>query len=427
MRRYFRDVQDHLSRTVEQVNSYDDLLNSILQARLAQVTVDQNNDMRKIAAWAAIAAVWTAIAGIYGMNFDVHAGAAAGVRLPGRLRADARRRRSRCTACSAATAGSDGGRRSGRGSAGRAGLTPARRRVPRERCGAVSGGRWPWRWSPCSSALVMSSAGRPEASRAPSATEGTLSFGWITGGVAGGAGGGAAAVRPPPSCRRRSGRRPSATLAAGRRRCPLADGAPRPRPHRVQLAGRVVLGPLLLLAAAAHGHRAGQAGDGAGGQQADHHPRATSSASSCGLHVLRLDLLARAACCGGGLLAGDGLAGRLGLRVANGQGQRREGRGRRRDTARRRSRTDRRSARRRRGPPGPAGRPWRRRPSPRTWPPASGDRCPRFSSSLASCPWVFRRPIPNTVPPPGSCSSAILHLRMPPHCQIGHMGGSAWN
>ncbi|MGN9812269.1 magnesium/cobalt transporter CorA [Micromonospora sp. BQ11] len=70
IRRYFRDVQDHLSRTVEQVNSYDDLLNSILQARLAQVTVDQNNDMRKIAAWAAIAAVWTAIAGIYGMNFE---------------------------------------------------------------------------------------------------------------------------------------------------------------------------------------------------------------------------------------------------------------------------------------------------------------------------------------------------------------------
>ena len=49
--------------------SFDDLLNSILQARLAQVTVDQNDDMRKIAAWAGIAAVWTAIAGIYGMNF----------------------------------------------------------------------------------------------------------------------------------------------------------------------------------------------------------------------------------------------------------------------------------------------------------------------------------------------------------------------
>jgi magnesium transporter len=34
------------------------------------VSVDQNNDMRKIASWAAIAAVQTAIAGIYGMNFD---------------------------------------------------------------------------------------------------------------------------------------------------------------------------------------------------------------------------------------------------------------------------------------------------------------------------------------------------------------------
>ena len=70
IRRYFRDVQDHLTRTVEQVSSYDDLLNSILQARLAQVTVDQNNDMRKIAAWAGISAVWTALAGIYGMNFE---------------------------------------------------------------------------------------------------------------------------------------------------------------------------------------------------------------------------------------------------------------------------------------------------------------------------------------------------------------------
>lgn len=70
VRRYFRDVQDHLSRVVEQVNAYDDLLNSILQARLAQVTVAQNNDMRKIAAWAGIAAVWTALAGIYGMNFE---------------------------------------------------------------------------------------------------------------------------------------------------------------------------------------------------------------------------------------------------------------------------------------------------------------------------------------------------------------------
>jgi magnesium transporter len=69
IRRYFRDVNDHLSRTVEQVVYFDDVLNSILAARLAQVSVDQNNDMRKIAAWAGIAAVWTSVAGIYGMNF----------------------------------------------------------------------------------------------------------------------------------------------------------------------------------------------------------------------------------------------------------------------------------------------------------------------------------------------------------------------
>jgi magnesium transporter len=71
LRKYFRDVQDHLARVADQVNAFDDLLISIMQARLAQVTVDQNNDMRKIASWAAIAAVWTAIAGVYGMNFQI--------------------------------------------------------------------------------------------------------------------------------------------------------------------------------------------------------------------------------------------------------------------------------------------------------------------------------------------------------------------
>ena len=70
IRRYFRDVNDHLIRTVEQVLYLDDVINSVLQARLAQVSVDQNNDMRKIAAWAGIAAVWTSVAGVYGMNFD---------------------------------------------------------------------------------------------------------------------------------------------------------------------------------------------------------------------------------------------------------------------------------------------------------------------------------------------------------------------
>jgi magnesium transporter len=52
------------------VDGFDDLLGSVLNANLAQVGVQQNSDMRRISAWVAIAAVPTAIAGIYGMNFD---------------------------------------------------------------------------------------------------------------------------------------------------------------------------------------------------------------------------------------------------------------------------------------------------------------------------------------------------------------------
>ncbi|MEV0275404.1 magnesium and cobalt transport protein CorA [Streptomyces sp. NPDC050610] len=70
IQKYFRDVADHLARVHEQVVSFDDLLNSILQANLAQASVAQNEDMRKITSWAAIFAVPTMIAGVYGMNFE---------------------------------------------------------------------------------------------------------------------------------------------------------------------------------------------------------------------------------------------------------------------------------------------------------------------------------------------------------------------
>ncbi|WP_344443285.1 magnesium and cobalt transport protein CorA [Kitasatospora nipponensis] len=70
VQKYFRDVADHLARVTEQVHGFDELLNSLLQANLAQVSVAQNEDMRKITAWAAIFAVPTMITGIYGMNFE---------------------------------------------------------------------------------------------------------------------------------------------------------------------------------------------------------------------------------------------------------------------------------------------------------------------------------------------------------------------
>ncbi|MEE1797069.1 magnesium and cobalt transport protein CorA [Streptomyces sp. BE308] len=70
IQKYFRDVADHLARVHEEVIGFDELLNSILQANLAQATVTQNEDMRKITSWAAIIAVPTMICGVYGMNFD---------------------------------------------------------------------------------------------------------------------------------------------------------------------------------------------------------------------------------------------------------------------------------------------------------------------------------------------------------------------
>ena len=68
-RPFFRDVSDHLTRVNEHVEGLDRLLSDILSAHLAQMGVRQNDDMRKISAWAAMAAVPTLIAGIYGMNF----------------------------------------------------------------------------------------------------------------------------------------------------------------------------------------------------------------------------------------------------------------------------------------------------------------------------------------------------------------------
>jgi magnesium transporter len=67
---FFRDVNDHLLHANEQVEALDRLLSDILSAHLAQMGVRQNDDMRKISAWAAMAAVPTMVAGIYGMNFE---------------------------------------------------------------------------------------------------------------------------------------------------------------------------------------------------------------------------------------------------------------------------------------------------------------------------------------------------------------------
>jgi magnesium transporter len=67
---YFRDVFDHVLRINESVDSLRDLLATVLEANLSLVAIGQNDVMKKLASWAAILAVPTMIAGLYGMNFD---------------------------------------------------------------------------------------------------------------------------------------------------------------------------------------------------------------------------------------------------------------------------------------------------------------------------------------------------------------------
>jgi magnesium transporter len=67
---YFRDVHDHLVRDVDRIAAFDELLAGALQANLAQLSVRDNQDMRRISAWIAIIAVPTMVFGLYGMNFE---------------------------------------------------------------------------------------------------------------------------------------------------------------------------------------------------------------------------------------------------------------------------------------------------------------------------------------------------------------------
>jgi magnesium transporter len=57
-------------REIGRIVEFRELLTSVLTANLTQASVRQNEDVRRISAWAAIIAVPTAIAGIYGMNFE---------------------------------------------------------------------------------------------------------------------------------------------------------------------------------------------------------------------------------------------------------------------------------------------------------------------------------------------------------------------
>lgn len=67
---FFRDVADHLARAADDVDALDGLLSSAFEAHLAQISVRQNDDMRKISAGVGLIAAPTLIGAVYGMNFE---------------------------------------------------------------------------------------------------------------------------------------------------------------------------------------------------------------------------------------------------------------------------------------------------------------------------------------------------------------------
>jgi magnesium transporter len=84
VRRYLRDVQDHAIRTIEQAAGFRELLNNILGVNLtlvgllqneevkalSEASINQNDQVKRISAWAAILFAPTLIGTVYGMNFD---------------------------------------------------------------------------------------------------------------------------------------------------------------------------------------------------------------------------------------------------------------------------------------------------------------------------------------------------------------------
>jgi magnesium transporter len=67
---YFRDVVDHLGRINNTIDSMRDTIGTAISVNLSMVTIEDNEVTKRFAAWAAIFAVCTAFAGIWGMNFE---------------------------------------------------------------------------------------------------------------------------------------------------------------------------------------------------------------------------------------------------------------------------------------------------------------------------------------------------------------------
>ena len=104
---YFRDVADHLQRVSEVIDNLDILLSTAFDAHLARISVQQNEDMRKISAGAALVVVPDADRRGLRHELRPHARAALDLRLPVRAGADGRGLRPACSRCSRSPGGCD--------------------------------------------------------------------------------------------------------------------------------------------------------------------------------------------------------------------------------------------------------------------------------------------------------------------------------
>jgi magnesium transporter len=70
MQEYFRDVSDHLQRLNQTIESIRDTVSTAISVNLSMITLQESENMKRLAAYAALIAVPTMVVGIYGMNFD---------------------------------------------------------------------------------------------------------------------------------------------------------------------------------------------------------------------------------------------------------------------------------------------------------------------------------------------------------------------
>ncbi|HEX7251217.1 MAG TPA: CorA family divalent cation transporter, partial [Burkholderiales bacterium] len=67
---YFRDVYDHLFRLNQSIDTLRDTVTTAIQVNLAMITIGESEVTKRLAAYAALVAIPTMIAGVYGMNFE---------------------------------------------------------------------------------------------------------------------------------------------------------------------------------------------------------------------------------------------------------------------------------------------------------------------------------------------------------------------